>query len=57
MITIQTVKTNKVTGDPIYKDYRAVNDLNLTMEEINADRMKNELDKYSHIEIYNIFES
>lgn len=58
MITIQTLKTNKSTGNPIYKDYRHTgsDSIKLTMEIINDDRLNNDLSKYSPIEIYNIYD-
>ena len=58
MITIQTYKIEKKTGNPIYKNYRHTNGIiDLTMDEINEDKKNNDLNIYEPIVIYNIFES
>lgn len=58
MITIQTYKIEKATGNPVYKDYRHTNGImDITMDEINEDKKNNDLNIYESIVIYNMFES
>lgn len=59
MVTIQTVKTNKETGEPIYKDYRCIGDdgIKNAMDSINYEKDNNDLNIYYPINIYNVFES
>ncbi|NFH01602.1 hypothetical protein FC831_15270 [Clostridium botulinum] len=57
MITIQTYKIEKSTGNATYKDYRHTNgSISLTMEQIQEDKNNNDLNKYEPIVIYNIFD-
>lgn len=57
MIVIRTVKLEKATNKPYYKEYYCTTGVKMGMKELANDRNSNNLAIYTPIEIVSVFDT